>query len=879
MLFYRLKNYFSFTVLFFSVLFYAQNEKRIQGSVPPSKATMQRAGAFIDVNVAPYPESNYTATQLVTDVLVGSSPECGTPNISNVTVTPNQPVDSETRAWGFFHKATTNFAFEKGIILTSGHAKRGGNQDHGHLGDENGGGSDADLIAAINTTNTIKDACILEFDFVPASTQMKFNYMFASEEYEGGYPCSGYDDAFALLLKPNTPGATYTNLAVLPGGAGPVSATNIVPQNPAFSCGPINAQYFGSLNPNATNYEGLTAPLTAVADVIPGQSYHIKMIIADARDHNYDSAVFLEAGSFDIGVQILDPAGVALPSSINVCDNAPQTLTASVQVPGAQYQWYLNNQPIPGATNQTYIATQPGEYCIEVTVPGNQCPGRACVTVVGGTSPEANNITFTQCYGPDNVNFNLTLTQPAVSSTSGVTYTYYENLADAETQNTNTIANPNAFSSAGGQTVYVVVKSGFCSKIAEIELVKAPEMKIEIAVPPAISCTNPHVNLNATASVYPAGSTFNWVASNGGYIFSGGNTLTPTVAAGGNYTLTITKAYQPGDILCTVTKTIQVQEDLAPPPVTVTVSDTKVCAGDPITLTATGGTTYVWSHSASNLETITLNPTQTTTYTVYSVGDNGCKSSNPATITVEVIPAITSPLPAIGGKICIGDTVTLDAGSGTNYTYQWYRVVNNENEILGTSQTLTVGELGTYHVKINNGECEKIFTTEVVQAPIPYITNADYQTGTLTLTAHNPSNGILEYSIDNGFTWYDSNIFQNVPSNTLIKIMVRVKNTSCTGILDFFTLHIQNVITPNGDGVNDVLDLSGISRYKDFSASVFDRYGKRIWEATKNEPIWNGRFQGRVLPTATYWYQLGYEDPANKTPVLKKGWILLKNRE
>uniref|UniRef100_A0AAU6WU99 Uncharacterized protein n=1 Tax=Chryseobacterium endophyticum TaxID=1854762 RepID=A0AAU6WU99_9FLAO len=53
--------------------------------------------------------------------------------------------------------------------------------------------------------------------------------------------------------------------------------------------------------------------------------------MADYQDSNFDSAVFLEAGSFDIGVQLLNPAGVALPSSINVCDNAPQTFTASVQ--------------------------------------------------------------------------------------------------------------------------------------------------------------------------------------------------------------------------------------------------------------------------------------------------------------------------------------------------------------------------------------------------------------------------------------------------------------------------------------------------------------------------------------------------------------------
>ncbi len=880
---YRLKNYFRIAFFAASMFSFCQvNGQERKLEIEKAHPSAMKAGAFIDVNVPPYPQSTFTPTQLVTQVLITQGSNCGTPQVSNVTVTPNQPVTNNDRFWGYFNKTTSNFPFQEGIVLTSGFARRSGNQlEAGTLGDINGGGSDPDLIAALNTTSTINDAGILEFDFIPSSTQMKFNYIFASEEYSGTFPCPsgsfpGYDDAFALLLKPNTPGSVYQNLAILPGGAGPVAVTNIVP--PSFPC-PVNAQYFGAMAPNATNFNGRTAPLVAQATVIPGQSYHIKMVIADARDHIYDSGVFLEAGSFDIGVQILGPNGVALPADINMCDLVPQSLTASVQIPGGTYQWFLNGNIIPGATNPTYVATQPGVYTIEVYIPGNQCPGEASITIHGGTSPVVNNVTFTQCYGAGNVIFNLPLTQLAVSTTPGATFAYYVNLADAQAQNNNTIPNPAAFSSAGNQTVYVLVKSTFCPKIAEIQLVKAPQMVVDIAVPPAITCVNTQVTLNAIASVYPAGSTFNWVASNGGYIFSGTNTLTPIVASGGTYTLTITKAYQPGNVLCTATKSVVVQENITPPTVTVQASDTKICAGDPVVLTANGGVSYVWSHSNSPLPIVTFNPTQTTTYTVYSVGTNGCQSTNPASITIQVVPAITSPLPAIAGQICVGDSIVLDAGSGPNYTYNWYHVVNNANVTLGNTQTITVNEVGTYFVTINNGECSKTFSTQVIQAQIPQFVNVDYQTGTLTLTAQSPSNGPLEYSIDNGFTWHDSNVFTNVPSNITINLMVRVKHTSCVGTLPFFTIHIQNVITPNGDGINDVLDLSGISRYTNFAASVYDRYGKRLWEATKDSPIWNGRFQGRVLPTATYWYQVNYQDPASKIPVVKKGWIMLKNRE
>src|SRR5690606_18373255 len=152
--------------------------------------------------VPPYPESNFTPTQLVTDVLIGSSTVCGTPNVSNVSISPNQPVSDNNRFWGYFNKGTSNFPFDAGIVLTTGYARKAGNVAESSMNDDNGGGSDADLVAAVNPSSSVNDAGILEFDFVPSSTQMKFNFIFASEEYTGSFPCppSSFDDAFALLL-------------------------------------------------------------------------------------------------------------------------------------------------------------------------------------------------------------------------------------------------------------------------------------------------------------------------------------------------------------------------------------------------------------------------------------------------------------------------------------------------------------------------------------------------------------------------------------------------------------------------------------------------------------------------------------------------------
>ncbi|MGG7550434.1 choice-of-anchor L domain-containing protein [Chryseobacterium arthrosphaerae] len=786
MLNYRIKNYlFLLVLLLVSASLFSQRK-------PPKNvvsAVNKKAGAFIDVNAAGYAPSNYTPEQLVKDILINGGSTCSVPNVTNVSITPNQPNTSNTRFWGYFHKGTTNFPFKDGIVLTTGRADQAGNVASGASYTIPGAGmDDPDLLVAVpnpDPTEHYNDNVMLEFDFVPNSTQVKFNYIFASEEYSGTYPCD-YSDAFALLIKP-VAGGPYVNLAVLPNNAGPVAMTNIHPLITGFGgCPAINEQYFGGYNssPNiVTNYDGRTTPLTAVADVTPGVAYHFKMVLSDYKDHSYDSAVFIEGGSFDIGIKIVDENGVLLPAEIKMCDNTPKVIKAQVAtIPNMTFQWYKDGVLIPGATSISYVATSAGVYTVKVMVPGNNCPGEATIKVVGGTSPTVQNATLKLCTTPTLTTFNLEDAKPMISTTPGAVFKFYANLADAQAQNNSNITNLTNYNGTDGQVLHVLVSNGaFCSRIA---------------------------------------------------------------------TLTLRKEELPVAIL--------------------NAAKLKICLGESVLLTAGGGVTYEWGDTSATGATRTVTPTKTTTYTVYAIGAQGCKSLQPAHVTVEVVPAIVSTLK--GGHICKGDKITLDAGTGPGYTYLW--------STGDTTQTIVASTPGEYSVTISNGVCSQTFKTKVIDAIIPEIVKVDFDDrGTIIITATNPSNGILEYSIDNGVTWKASNVFTNVPKNKVISIRVRVKYTSCVGFLEFFTFVMKNVITPNGDNINDVIDFSGVIDYKDFSGQVFDRYGKEVFKAEKIRPYWDGYFQGKKLPTASYWYQVTYEDPASKQTTVKTGWILLKNIE
>lgn len=707
-----------------------------------------KAGAFIDINTPNYPESSFSISQLVKDVLISGGSACSTANVSNVTVSPNLSTGDNTRTWGFFNKGTTNFPFARGIVLTTGHARKAGNTFQGtQLSDGVITQGDADLAAALGINNVnLKDATYIEFDFVPSSPEVTFNYLFASEEYEGNYPCN-IGDGFALLLK-RVGDPTYTNLAVLPNGT-PVSVTNIHPATqaggqPLSPCGAANPTYFAGYNTTAieTNFSGRTVPLTAQATVIPGQTYHFKMVLADYQDSAFDSGVFLEAGSFDIGVQILDPTGVQLPASVNVCDNQPQTFTASSQATNATYQWFLNNNAIPGATNASYTALTPGVYKVEVSFPGSSCPGTATVTVVGGTSPTVQNATLTSCYGAGNVNFNLTAAQSAISTTPGATYSFYVNQTDANAGNGNFIQTPTTFSSSGNQTIYVLVKNGFCSKVAELQLVKAPQVTATVANPTVLTCTNPQITLDASASVYPTGSTFAWTTTGGGNIVSGGNTLNPVVNTAGTYTLTISNTYQPGNVVCTATANVTVTGNSTPPVPTLTATKVLICAGEAVTLTAAGGATYTWTGLTGTGNTQTVTPATTTTYSVSAVGANGCASTAPATITIEVSQPITVQNASLIECYEQGNiTYDLTSAQGQittapGVTFAYY--VNQADANAGNGNTINNPTIypspgnQTIYVLVANGGCTYVVDLELQTTAQTVLTVANPQTITCT---------------------------------------------------------------------------------------------------------------------------------------------------
>lgn len=226
-------------------------------------------------------------------------------------VVGNIRYQGHSRAIGRFDNADTDaFAMPAGIVLSTGLVK--------HIVGPNASpkssdrlDTDGDMMLDRLSTRPTQDAAVIEFDFVPLSNRVSFNFVFASEEYME-FTGSRYNDIFAFFI--SGPGIdSVLNMAVIPGTEETVSINTVnqylnrehfIDNNPWTLAGArIDLNSKASLSPalvQLIEFDGMTRPLTASTLVIPGQKYHFKIAIADVGDAKYNSAVFLQGGSFQV---------------------------------------------------------------------------------------------------------------------------------------------------------------------------------------------------------------------------------------------------------------------------------------------------------------------------------------------------------------------------------------------------------------------------------------------------------------------------------------------------------------------------------------------------------------------------------------------------
>ncbi|MFT7611185.1 MAG: gliding motility-associated-like protein [Parvicellaceae bacterium] len=230
--------------------------------------------------------------------------------------------------------------------------------------------------------------------------------------------------------------------------------------------------------------------------------------------------------------------------------------------------------------------------------------------------------------------------------------------------------------------------------------------------PTTIDCNTPSTSLVGTG-----GGTYSWVASGGGNITGGAGTATPTVDAGGTYTVTVTGANG-----CVDTDVVTITGDFALPSAVAGSAMVIDCNNPTVNLAGSGGGTYSWAASAGgNISAggSTATPTATAagTYTVTVTGSNGCVDTDITSVSTD----LSTPIAAIAAPVlitCLAPSIILDASgsSGTGgLSYSWAATAGGNIVSGGTTANPTVNAAGDYTVTVTHANgCADSFLVSVI---------------------------------------------------------------------------------------------------------------------------------------------------------------------
>ncbi len=824
---------------------------------------------FVTTLKAQITTSTLTPVQYVQNVLLG-----GGVTASNITYTglPEQ-IASYTAT------PTTSLGIGKGVYLTCGSngtiptqlGPNGPSSLFQSVDQQQPGDADLDVISGASTF----DASILEFDFVPQSDTVKFRYVFGSEEYND-YVNAGVNDAFAFILSGVTTVLAPINIALIPGGTTPISINTVNNGNsPGASIGPCtNCSYYrdnigGSIN---CVYDGLTTVLTAKRKVICGEKYHIKIAIADAADHIFDSGVFLEAGSFSstppLNVYTTN-SNSNIPDSILVedCNTYCAYFIRNGNVAVADsFALQVSGNAILG-TDYVQNGNPTFTWPIKLYFAANQDTIKFCniYALQDGIIEGSDTLRFTMssfitsttsCLSSNAIKFNLyihdytpiLIGQNNMSICSGSSVTLNAAATLGYPAYTYTLSSPSVNTATlttgpiNSVTNFTITVNDICNKPVTKQITITPVATPTVVSDNAVICVGDVANLTALGA-----STYTWNTGTANSVL----TITPTVTT--SYTVIGAIGTCTSSAIGTVTVNGQ--------SISIT-GNNNICIGQSSTLSANGGSVYSWNTGATS-SVITVTPSTNTTYTTTSTLGS-CTNTAVFTVSVAPIPTIT----VVGTVVCPGQNAIITASGATTYTWSTGANTNviSVNPIVNTSYTVT----GTTVASCSN---TSVYTVSVITSkpqlqeldPVKFCLDSTKKIAIsvssgnppYTLSWIIPGNGMIPYDTVNTTYYFtqsqtasNGNYIIIVTDQCLFKdtIIVNIETLNCN-------LSVPNVVTPNGDNINDIFKINGLENFPNSVLNVFTRWGNKVYSSDNYKNDWKPEQND-----GTYFYVLEVSD-------------------
>ncbi|MCB0766404.1 MAG: choice-of-anchor L domain-containing protein, partial [Flavobacteriales bacterium] len=462
----------------------------------------------------------------------------------------NPVINCHSEGYGTFTYTGNVLGLPEGVLLTSGRINNavGPNNAENKTFEANTSGNS---LLNVVTGRTTRDACLFEFDLIPSGDSLRFNFVFASEEYNE-WVGSQYNDVFGFFI--SGPGITGDpgigndhNIARIPGTNQAVTINNV-------NNGSNQSHYYDNAGGQHIQYDGMTRGLYAESVVQPCQPYHLKLVVADASDRKFDSGVFIEKIRSN---QVVMSKGTLSGSSnmVEGCNPGWVRFTRPVAQPSAlDLTYHLRGTATNGA-DYNAIGDPDPNVAKTVTIPANQTSVTVAVNPIpDGITEPTENLLFI-LGNPLCTNMNLdslvfeisdSLAATLVPATAticrgdsvrltasgGSSYLWSPTTGLNATNTASTWARPTSTT-----TYSVTVTEGACSRtLSRMVRVSDIQLSATSTRPLCNGQTNGAINLTAAGGIPPY--SFNWTGPNG---FTATSEDLVNIASG-SYTVIVTDA-------------------------------------------------------------------------------------------------------------------------------------------------------------------------------------------------------------------------------------------------------------------------------------------------------------------------------------------------
>jgi gliding motility-associated-like protein len=878
--------------------------------------------------------NNQTVAWYVQNVLLGANV-----TVSNITYNGSAANANNTAVTsvGQLTNPGNQIGIANGFIMASGDAtlaaqlNNGGGVSLGNTNPQNSG-NDAQLQSLVSGTQF--DKCIVEFDFVPLGDTLKFNYVFASEEYPE-FVCSGFNDVFGFFVSgPNPGGGSYTNFNVarVPSSLNPLTYTNtpvaINTINPGVAGSSGTASTCASIDPNWSSYsiyyvgnptngpyqyDGRTVPLPAVLPVICGQSYHIKLAIADLGDAGWDSGVILEAGSFASNGIDLD--GVSAPGDVVLCTTDLTLDFTGATDPSYTHFWNFGDgvgtstQPNP---SYTFLDTGYYEVMYVASIGSGICGTTDTLYFdVTLSYPEQFNAQFNiptidPCDGVDSLLVSLAFTGTGADSivwnmgngdviTDVTSINYYYT-----TQGIYTISMTAYDLTCGNQQTFTETFD-YTTSFSTANAVAPPDTSF---------CGPPPYNLS-----------FNATSGTPNHFWNFGDGVGTSTQVSPSYTYNTPGTYNImyvaiDSTTCNIADTVYFTVEISqaevltadfdfpiidpcssPDSVLVSLSFTGTGAdvinwnmGNGTTFTNITNVDYYYTTEGSYTVTMTAFDNYCNTSATYSEVFNYFTSYSEANAEVpEDIFLCTTPLivnfsagpnPPPSSFWNFGDGVGTSTQNNPSYTYASPGVYNVMYVAIDPN-TCNIADTAYFTVTLEQAET---FSASLNFTPPPPC-GSDSLLVNLAFTGTGADSIVWNMGNGDVFNTNAVNYYYTVPGSYVVSMTAydnlcdnvqTISNTVNFGGNVVSQAVVPNVFTPNGDGQNDLLKILSIDGSSEFSMLVFDRWGLKIFESDTSSSLWDGNTKGgRECSDGIYYYEVRYTDICSSEEKIKTGFVHL----